>query len=141
MILIEKIIFLRHVSLFAEMTMEELGRLAAIAEEAVYSAGAPIITEGEHGDIMYVLVDGEVRIHSGGRDLVTYQRSQYFGELSIIDGEPRSASASALTDCLVLKIGKEEFHRILANNAAIAKAVLIAMTQDLRRARASQTDS
>ena len=104
MILVEKIIFLRHVSLFAEMTMEELGHLAAIAEEAVYSAGATIITEGEHGEIMYVIVDGAVRIHAGDRDLVTYERSQYFGELSIIDGEPRSASASALTDCLVLKI-------------------------------------
>ena len=135
MIIVEKILFLRHVPLFSNMPLSGLEHLATAAEEAIFSAGKPIIREGEYGDSMYLIVDGEVRIHSGDKELSVFREKNYFGELSIIDGEPRSASASALTDCLLLRVNKEEFNEILLRHSDSAMAIIQALTRDLRKAR------
>ena len=135
MIIVEKILFLRHVPLFSTMPLNEIRRLAEIASEDVYSSGDPIIHQGEFGNSMYLIVDGEVRIHSGDTTLAVFKNGEYFGELSIIDGKPRSASVSALTDCLLLKIGKDKFHEILTVHSDSAMAVIQALTRDLREAR------
>jgi CRP-like cAMP-binding protein len=60
---------------------------------------------------------------------------RYFGELSIIDGESRSASVTTETDCLFLEIGREAFHGLLLRHPQFAREVVLALTRDLRRAR------
>ncbi len=139
MIIVEKIIFLRNVHLFSNMPLSGLEHLAGATEEAIYSAGESIIREGEYGDSMYLIVDGEVRIHIGEKELSVFNEKDYFGELSIIDGEPRSASASAHTDCLLLKINKEEFNEILKQHSDSALAIIQALTRDLRNERSKKT--
>jgi len=139
MIIVEKIIFLRNVHLFSKMPLNGLEYLAGAAEEAIYSAGESIIREGEYGDSMFLIVDGEVRIHSGETDLSVITKKDYFGELSIIDGEPRSASASAQTDCLLLKISNEKFNEILKLHLDSALAIIQALTRDLRNERNKKT--
>lgn len=135
MITVEKILFLRHVPLFSSMPLSELGLLATIAEEEIYSAGEHILRQGEHGESMYLIVEGEVTVHSEEDQLAVLGSKNYFGELSIIDGEPRSASVSAHNDCLLLKINKDKFHEILTRNPDSAMAVIQALTRDLRIAR------
>ena len=132
MITVEKILFLRNVPLFSGMPPGELGRLAGIAEEVVYSAGSSIIGQGEHGDTMFLIVEGEVRIYRGEMELAVLKEKDYFGEMSILDGEPRSASVTALSDCLLLRISQADFHEILSGHFEAALAIIRTLTRRLR---------
>jgi CRP-like cAMP-binding protein len=132
MITVERVLFLRHVPLFAQMTAAELSSLARISEEAVFTAGSQIIVEGDLGDTLYLVVDGEVLIHSGEQRLGVLESKDHFGEMAILDGEPRSASATALTDCLVLTVKRRDFNDLLNQHVAVARAVITTLNERLR---------
>ncbi len=132
MIVVEKMLFLRHVPLFSKMETSELTHVASIAREVTFLAGARIIQEGEHGDHMYLIVDGEVVIQRGTTQLKTLHSTDFFGEMSIIDGEPRSASAIAQADCLLLRIDKDDFQELLSTYNSAAVSVARALTARLR---------
>jgi HEAT repeat protein len=132
MIVVEKMLFLRHVPLFSNMATSELTQVASIAREVTYPAGFGIIRQGEHGDHMFLIVDGEVLIQRGETPLKTLGARDFFGEMSIIDGEARSASATAVTDCLLLRIDKEDFQELLSTYSSAAVSVVRALNQRLR---------
>ena len=133
-ILVQKILFLKNVPLFSSMTPGELSQLAGIAEEVVYSSGISIITQGEHGDAMFLIVEGTVKIHRDNEELAILTVQDYFGEMSILDGEPRSASVTAVSDCLLLRIRQEDFHLILSQRFDVALAIIQTLTRRLRTA-------
>ena len=85
---------------------------------------------------MFLIVDGSVRIHRGDTELFIGKRNDHFGEMTLIDGEPRSASVNAIDDCLVLRIVQADFHEILSGNF---QAVLAVMRTLLMRIRQSAT--
>ena len=132
MIIVQKILFLRNVSLFTGMPPRELSHLAGIAEEVIYSEGESIIVQDEHGDSMFLIVEGNVLIHRNERDLAELKAKDYFGEMSILDGEPRSASATATSDCLLLRIKQADFHEILSQRVQVAMTIIKTLTQRLR---------
>ncbi len=132
MITVEKILFLRNVPLFSSMPPEELGALAGIAEEVVYSTGQAIIEEGALGDTMYLIVEGEVDVHRGDDSLAVLKSQDYFGEMTILDGEPRSASVTALQDCLLLRINQTDFQAILRRHSNVALSIIRTLTRRLR---------
>ena len=136
MIHVQKILFLKNVPLFSSMPPEELSHLASIAQEVVFPAGATIITAGDHGDSMFVIAEGDVSIHREGETLAEFTSQDYFGEMSILDGEPRSASVTALCDCLLLRIKQADFHQILSSRFEVALHVIQTLTQRLRQASA-----
>jgi CRP-like cAMP-binding protein len=131
---VEKVLFLKRVPLFAGVPTRDLVPVAGIAEEVPSEAEERIITEGEPGSAMYLIVEGEVAIHRGDRRLAVLHPQDCFGEMSILDHEPRSASATALTDCLLLKVDQEHFHGILAQNPEVALAIIRTLTRRLRPA-------
>lgn len=135
MLLLEKVLFLRNVPIFSGMRLEDLERLSEISEESAVPAGHRIIRQGEHGDRLYLIVEGSVKVHTEEKDLAVFGPSDYFGELSIIDGESRSASVTTVSDSLFLEISKEEFHVLLARHPSFARAVVLALARDLRKAR------
>lgn len=132
MIVVEKMLFIRQVPLLANMATSELTQVASIAREVTYPAGFRIIQEGEHGDHMFLIVDGEVSIQRGKTPLKTLGSKDFFGEMSIIDGEARSASAIAVTDCLLLRIDREDFQELLTTYNSAAISVVRALNQRLR---------
>lgn len=132
MVPIEKILFLRNVSVFEGLTSKDLSQVAGIAEEVEAPAGSGIIWEGEQGDAMYVIVKGDVRISRRGKDVAVLRAKEYFGEMSILDGERRSASANALTNCLLLRIKQAEFHQILVQHQETALAIIKVLCRRLR---------
>jgi CRP-like cAMP-binding protein len=136
MITVEKILFLRNVPLFSGLPPEELGALAGIAEEVVYSTDQPIIEEGAMGDTMFLIVEGEVDVHRGDDSLAVLKSQDYFGEMTILDGEPRSASVTARQDCLLLRINQSDFQAILRRHANVALSIIRTLTRRLR-----ETDS
>jgi hypothetical protein len=132
MITVEKMLFLGNVPLFSKIGTQEVAHIASIAREASYPAGHPIIREGEYGDHMFLIVDGEVQIHHGQTSVKMLGPSEFFGEMSIIDGEPRSASVTAFSDCLLLRIDKEDFHELLSTHGSVALSMIRVLVQRLR---------
>jgi CRP-like cAMP-binding protein len=131
-ITVQKVIFLRKVPLFSGMPPSELSHLAGIAEEYVFYTEETIITEGDHGDSLYLIVEGTVRVHRGAVTLAELGPDDYFGEMSILDGEPRSASVTANTDCSLLCISQADFHDILSRHHEVALTIIKTLTQRLR---------
>jgi len=132
MIAVEKMLFLRHVPLFSRMATSELTHVASVAREVTFPSGSRIIQEGEYGDHMFLIVDGQVLIKRGEMPVKALGPKDFFGEMSIIDGEPRSASAIAQADCLLLRIDKDDFLELLSTYNSAAISVLRALTQRLR---------
>jgi HEAT repeat protein len=128
----ERIIFLRHVPLFADLPPSDLKQIAAVAGEQLYEDGAFIAREGDAGNELLVIVDGEVRVVSGGKELTRRKRGDYVGEMAVIDGEPRSASLVAQGTVRALRIGRREFETILRERPETSHAMLLVLTRRLR---------
>jgi CRP-like cAMP-binding protein len=138
MILVQRILFLKNVPLFSTMPPDTLAWVAEAADETSYPSGQTIFKKGSEGDSMYVIADGSVRIHDGDKTLASLPQGAFFGELSILDGETRSASASAESDCLLLVIRQDSFRRILSKQFDVTENLLKIL---VRRIREQSTQS
>lgn len=114
------------------MPPEELGHLAAIAEEVIYPEGEIIIREGDHGEEMFLIVEGEIEIHRDSESLAVLKERDYFGEMSILDGEPRSATATSRADCLLLRIQQSDFYELLERHFNVSLTIIHTLTRRLR---------
>ena len=132
MILVQRILFLKNVPLFSTMPPDTLAWVAEAADETSYPSGQTIFEKGSEGDSMYVIADGSVRIHDGAKTLASLPQGAFFGELSILDGETRSASASAETDCLLLVIRQDSFRRILSKQFDVTENLLKILVRRIR---------
>ena len=133
---VEKILFLKSAPVFERVSGEDLAALARVAEVETYSAGQAVFREGDIGDALYVLVRGKVSIASGGEQLAELGRGEAFGEMAVLDEAPRSATAVAVEETEVLRIGSEEFYEILHEQVEIAEGVIRMLTRRLREADA-----
>lgn len=128
----EKVLRLRGVDLFLALTAEDLVEIAEIAEEVDFGAGEMIIREGEVGVDLYVVVDGAVRVFRGEHQLAVLGLDSVFGEIAILDSEPRTASVAADTDVSLLRIHQQDFVDILRSRPQIANAVIRVLCERLR---------
>ena len=97
-----------------------------------YLAGTILISEGQPGDTMYVVMHGEVEILVGERIVETVGPEGLFGEMSLIDNEPRSAMARAKTDCELLPITQKQFLYMVQKNPFFSIEVMRVMSRRLR---------
>ena len=130
--MMERIIFLRHVPLFADLPPSDLKHIAAVAGEQLYEDGAFIAREGEAGHELLVIVDGEVRVVVSGKELTRRGRGDYVGEMAVLDGEPRSASLVAHGAVRALRIGRREFETILRERPETSRALMLVLARRLR---------
>ena len=131
---IEKVLFLKGVDLFKTIPAEELSAIAQITDEVEYTPQQTVVKEGDQGDAMYLIVDGKVKVFVGERSLAELGIGQCFGEMAILDAEPRSASVAALSDLTLLKIKREDFSEILAEKPEISRGIIKVLTTRLRGA-------
>ncbi len=129
--------------LFQDLPREALERIATLMREELYSAGTEIIAHGEPGDALYVLARGRVRIVRilegvGEETLAMIRPGDVFGELSVVDGLPRSASAVAHEACTVLSLSRDAWLSLIAHDSDVAAPLLRACLQ-LLAARLRQT--
>ena len=124
MITMQKILLLRRVDLFADMTTRQLGQVASVTQEVIQSAGSMIFAEGDPGDALFLIVSGEVEVLRAQQRLKVLRDADYFGELAVLTGEARNASIRALTDCLLLRLERSDFHQVLAGNFEAVLAVI-----------------
>ncbi|MCW3112985.1 MAG: cyclic nucleotide-binding protein [Segetibacter sp.] len=132
MLLIEKVLILKSSEIFQDTAETELVELAGILEEVYLDANITLFSKGDIGNCMYFIFNGTVKIHDGEHTLAVLGENEIVGELSVLDSESRSATATTLEECLLLKLEQEAFYEILMNNADILKGILRTLCKRLR---------
>ena len=133
MLTIEKVLILKGVHMFAGTSQEILADVAAILDEALYKAGEVVISKGDFGDSMYIIVEGKVRVYDGDRTITFLGARDIFGELALLDPEPRIASIVAAVDTHLFRLDREAFSELMAGNIEIVRGVLHVLCQRVRR--------
>ena len=114
---------LKRVSLFDSIPHEELVGVASLLGERRVLAGEQIVGKGDAGDSLYIMGSGRVRVHDNGRTLAELARNDFFGELSLLDSEPRAATGTALTDASLLRLEQADFYAVVAERPHIIRLV------------------
>jgi CRP-like cAMP-binding protein len=135
---------IRQAAIFVDLTDDELAHVAEICKDQRFKFGQTIFREGEPGNRLYIIAEGEVRISrdvpgSGEEALAVLKQGACFGEMSIFDRSERSTDAIANTDTTLLTISRSDFEIMLDFNRDIAYKVLWAVVR-LLSSRLRQTN-
>jgi CRP-like cAMP-binding protein len=131
--------FLATIPLFSGLPEEELERFAELTRERSYPKGSVILFQDDPGDSLFVLRAGRVKvvlIGEDGREVIlgVLEPGAHFGELALIDDQPRSAHVIAMEDAQLLVLRREDFKRRVEANPTVAWALLTELSRRLRRA-------
>lgn len=135
---------LAAVDFFAILSPNQIAVLARDARVQRFLPGEPIVRQGESGQELYVILDGEAEVrleHSGKSSIVdTLHKGQFFGEMSLLTGDPRSASVRAITPMIVVAVGKDALSRVVQGDQAIVNRIgeVVARRQVLTAAAKEQ---
>lgn len=133
--LLERMVFLRNVPLFDQLQLPQLQTLARVCQEKTAATHQVIIRQGDLGESLYIIVEGQVRVERVIADtqatvhLNTLTASQVFGEISLFAGGTRNASVIAETPVLLLSIERNALSEALEENPSIAITILQAMAR------------
>jgi CRP/FNR family transcriptional regulator, cyclic AMP receptor protein len=132
---------LHSIPMFEGLSQDDLEQLAKNLVERPLKAGAMIFNQGDAGSEMYIVASGHVNIHLPGEasrrvSLKDIARGEYFGELALFDDKPRSASALATTDALLLELNRDTLSSYLERRPLAAMAILRTMAERLRETNA-----
>lgn len=133
LLLLEKVLLLKSLSIFKETPETILAELAPLMLEEEVEQGNVIFEENEPGDCMYIILSGEIQIHKGKTTLAILHEKEVFGELSLLDAETRSATATAKTDCVLFKIDQEPFYELIDTRPEVARGFIKILCNRLRQ--------
>jgi CRP-like cAMP-binding protein len=136
---------LNRVSLFTELSPDELSGLAARLRERRFPKGQIIFAQGDPGNTLYLIANGRVKIVLGsneGKELVisVLGPGDFFGELALLDGEPRSADAVTMDACDLWLLARDDFLQFLEERPRVAVRLLAVLSRHLRRTNARAQD-
>jgi len=134
---ITTISFLKQVDIFRDVPANYLASLAEMAEEKTVYGGETLFKQGDTGDSLFLIQEGQVRIVIGGAEAARLGPRDCIGEMALLDGEPRSATAVVTQDARLLRIDADDFYNLLAAQPAISTALLRTLARRLRQARSS----
>ena len=131
--------FLRRVPLFSGLTEQQLDALAAGSARRSYPKGRTIVSEGEPSQSMYILLAGRAKVQrsdSEGKEVIlaVLGSGEFFGEMSLIDDSPRSASVITLESCEFMAVSKDAFKTMLQQSPEVSMAVMRGLVRRLREA-------
>jgi len=132
MLTIERVICLKAVPMFAETSEEILADVAELLEEVEAKKGEVVFEKGAAGDSLYIVLSGRVRVYDGARTIVELDKDEIFGELALLDPEPRVASVAAVEDTRLFRLDREAFAELMAGNIEIVRGVLHVLCERLR---------
>ena len=128
----ERMELLRRVQLFHGVSDEDLATIAAKATEVSFDASRTIVRQGEVGTGFFMIVSGVARVIRDGETLSRLGPGEFFGELSLLDGQPRIANVVAEEPTTCLALASWDFEAILAAEPGVALAVLRGVARRLR---------
>jgi CRP-like cAMP-binding protein len=133
------IALLAHVGLFAGCTRKELSAIAAATYETDVEAGTVMTTQGEEGKDFFVIVEGVATWSIDGEAQGTLREGDFFGEMSLLDGGPRSATVVADSPLIVVVLPRENFEELIVKAPHVALAMLRELARRLREAESGHT--
>ncbi len=132
---------LRSAPLFDAVDGDSLVMLAAHAEEVELAANAVIVREGEPGDALYIVMEGELAVERDERVVAELGPGESFGELALLDGEPRQATVRTRRSSRVLRLPRDTFEAALAAHPEIGLGLVLGLVKWLRQGRATARTS
>jgi len=132
--LVERLVALRSVPLFAAVGPEPLAELAERTAAVRFEAGEAIFAEGDEGDALWVILEGSVEIVAKGRVVATLRAPEHVGEMAILDGRPRSATARACTSLRLLRLDGAALREVGRAFPAVYEGLLRTLSARLRDA-------
>jgi CRP/FNR family transcriptional regulator, cyclic AMP receptor protein len=130
---------LHAVPLFEGLSAKQLRAVADLTEVARFMAGVSIVKQGVIGDSFYVVLTGQAKVVASGRTLNRLLPGGYFGEISLLDGGPRTASVVSETEMTLVMIAQADFLAMLARNPDISICLLEGLARAVRRMDRSLT--
>ena len=133
------LVVLRNVPLFSGLDETELERLSRVAARRRAGRGDQVVRAGESADALLILLTGRAKVTNfdeEGREIILawLGPGEFFGEMGLIDGSPRSASVVAVENCELLSIGKHEFQRCMQDNFQVVLKLMQILVRRLREA-------
>lgn len=124
---------LKKIPLFASLNFKEMAQVLEITQVRNILEGTVIMKEGTTGEDMYIILKGQVDIIASGNIVAELKPGQFFGEMSLIDKSPRSATVRTRTDCKMLRITRSDFFPLLKRESRIGLKVFWAFLQNMNR--------
>jgi len=128
----EKLELLKTVPLFATCDKREIERLGMLAEEVDLPAGRVLFRQGDTAQEMFIVVSGQVRIERDGAVLANSGPGDFFGEIALVAGGPRTATATCVTSCRLLVLGRRDFHSLMDEFPGLKMRVLETLAKRVR---------
>lgn len=134
----DKILLLRNIAIFADLNISELGAIATVTEEEEYPEQKTIIQEGEPGETVFLIIQGQVGVYKQGdqgqeMQLDTMGKGDYFGEMALFEEMERSATIRSLEPSRFLVLHKQEFNELVREYPRIALQICTALSHRLRK--------
>src|SRR3972149_3342292 len=133
----DKVALLKKVAFFDGLSAQQLNQVARLADEVEVQAGRRLARAGDTGRELFLIVAGEAGARPARGRAIRLGRGDFFGEMSLIDGAPRSATVDAATGMRLLVVGQREFWQLLSTVPSITRRIMAAMAERLREANAA----
>lgn len=129
----------RH-PLLAHLAPEQLARLARVGEIETYHPGEAIVAEGSLGDALFLILSGQVAVHRGPQTFATLAAGEFFGEMSLVEPAPRSASVTAMSATFLFRLPHDQLRDLISTDPNAASILLVQVVKTLseRLRRANQ---
>jgi CRP-like cAMP-binding protein len=124
--------FLARVPIFSGCSPEEVAAIAAVAQESFYQSGQIVVTQGTPGQAFYLIMEGKVEYVRDGAVLGTFGPGEFFGEMSLLDEAPRSATVRAVEQTWCLMLSSWDFKALLLKKPEIAIKLLEVLSRRIR---------
>ena len=128
----EKLELLKKVPLFASCDSREIERLGMLVDEVDLPAGRVLFHQGDNADELFVVVTGQVRVERDGEVLAMRGPGEFFGEIALVAGGPRTATATCETDCRLLIAVRHDFHALMDEFPGLKMRVLETLAARVR---------
>jgi CRP/FNR family transcriptional regulator, cyclic AMP receptor protein len=132
-----KTVLLQNVPLFQGLSRKQLERIGRLADDLDVPAGKRLAAAGEIGHELFVIIEGYATVRAGRGRTVRLGPGKFFGEMSLIDGGPRSASVEAATDMRLLVLGHREFWALMIAAPSLALIIMATLSRRVREAEAA----
>ena len=128
------------IGIFSGLTRDQHRSLARLMTCVPVKAGRALTTEGQSGREFMIIVEGQASVRRDGHLVATLGPGEFFGEMSLIAGAPRSATVTAETDMLIETLNRREFSSMLDENPSLARKVLVGAVKRLQELDAGPAD-
>ena len=139
MMIVEKVMLLRSVGIFASVADEYLTDVAQRAGEVRLAAGETLFEKDDPGTMLYVIVNGRIRIHANQVTLAELGELETVGEMAALDPERRSASATAIDDTYLLSLSHRDIRELMEIDVEVAIGIVRVLCRRLRAANLRNT--